>query len=399
MASEQAFEMIDKLFDSLAEARFNEMFGDIKAMIKLGEATDILGGFAFNSGDIDQNGIRLVQISNVNQRDIDWTVSNCVPLLFEKKHHNFMLNEFDIVVALTRPIIQSQSTVKVSIVRKEDLPCILNQRLGRIRCDHNMMNHVFVYYCLKQPRFTRYIGECCTGSSQPNLSIKDLISFKIPFAHIQKQNEFASFIDQANLLKKSCKQIISKLDVMVKSRFIEMFGHQDQNEKGFKRSTIGESCIIRDSERIPVTTADREPGPYPYYGANGLQDYVKDYIFDGEFVLMAEDGGYFDDPDRPIAYSVSGKCWVNNHAHILQPGKEMNVHYLEWALKYRDITNVINGTTRSKLTQAAMRSITILLPPLDLQESFSQFLIQVDKSKSVLIDSIIRLLSSKKEVC
>lgn len=162
-----------------------------------------------------------------------------------------------------------------------------------------------------------------------------------------------------------------------------MFGHQDQNEKEFRISTIGESCIIRDSERIPITSTYRESGPYPYYGANGLQDYVKDYIFDGEFVLVAEDGGYFDDPDRPIAYSVSGKCWVNNHAHILQPGKEINVQYLEWALKYRDVTNVINGTTRSKLTQAAMRSITILLPPKELQDSFSQFLIQVDKSKVI----------------
>ena len=162
-----------------------------------------------------------------------------------------------------------------------------------------------------------------------------------------------------------------------------MFGHQDRNEKGFKVSTIGESCIIRDSERIPVTSSEREPGPYPYYGANGLQDYVNDYIFDGDFVLMAEDGGYFDDPERPIAYAVSGKCWVNNHAHILEPGREMNVQYLEWALKYRDITNVINGTTRSKLTQAAMRSIQLLVPPMELQDSFASFLLQVDKSKYV----------------
>lgn len=160
-----------------------------------------------------------------------------------------------------------------------------------------------------------------------------------------------------------------------------MFGNQDINDRGFQASTIGESCIIRDSERIPITSTDREPGPYPYYGANGIQDYVKDYIFDGEFVLMAEDGGYFDDISRPNCYYVSGKCWVNNHAHILQPRESLNIHYLDWSIKYRDLTALVNGTTRAKLTQSAMRTIPIFIPPIHLQNEFASFLKQVDKSK------------------
>ena len=174
------------------------------------------------------------------------------------------------------------------------------------------------------------------------------------------------------------------LDNLVKSRFIEMFGDVNSNEKGFKESTIGDTCIIRDSERVPITSSDREPGPYPYYGANGLQDYVKDFIFDGEFVLMAEDGGYFDDLARPNSYYVSGRCWVNNHAHILQPGEELNIHYLDWAIKHRDLRSLVNGTTRAKLTQAAMRKIKILVPPMSMQNDFATFLKEVDKSKAVV---------------
>lgn len=82
---------------------------------------------------------------------------------------------------------------------------------------------------------------------------------------------------------------------------------------------IEDCCEILDSMRVPITASKREIGEYPYYGANGIQDYVADYIFDDELVLLAEDGGNFGSKERPIAYRVSGKCWVNNHAHVLKP--------------------------------------------------------------------------------
>ena len=87
-------------------------------------------------------------------------------------------------------------------------------------------------------------------------------------------------------------------------------------------------CEILDSRRVPITAKDRKAGDYPYYGANGLQDYVADYIFDDELVLLAEDGGNFGSKERPIAYRVSGKCWVNNHAHVLKAKPNMHVDYL-----------------------------------------------------------------------
>jgi type I restriction enzyme, S subunit len=78
---------------------------------------------------------------------------------------------------------------------------------------------------------------------------------------------------------------------------------------------------LHDSRRIPLNASERakRKGSYPYYGANGLVDHVDDYIFDGDYVLLAEDGGNFDKPERGVAYEVSGKFWVNNHAHILKP--------------------------------------------------------------------------------
>lgn len=123
--------------------------------------------------------------------------------------------------------------------------------------------------------------------------------------------------------------------------------------------TIEECCDILDSRRIPITASERRNGRYPYYGANGIQDYVADYIFDDELVLLAEDGGNFGSKTRPIAYRVSGKCWVNNHAHVLKPMANVDVDYLCYSLMFYDTEELVNGATRQKLTQAAMRKMLI----------------------------------------
>lgn len=130
---------------------------------------------------------------------------------------------------------------------------------------------------------------------------------------------------------------------------------------------VEDCCEILDSMRVPITASDREEGEYPYYGANGLQDYVADYIFDDELVLLAEDGGNFGSKERPIAYRVSGKCWVNNHAHVLKPKVGLNVDYLCYSLMFYKVDGMINGATRQKLTQAAMCKMKIPLRTLEEQ--------------------------------
>ena len=130
---------------------------------------------------------------------------------------------------------------------------------------------------------------------------------------------------------------------------------------------VEDCCEILDSMRVPITAADREEGEYPYYGANGIQDHVADYIFDDELVLLAEDGGNFGSKERPIAYRVSGKCWVNNHAHVLKPKAGLDVDYLCYSLMFYKVDGIVNGATRQKLTQAAMRKMQIPSRSMDKQ--------------------------------
>ena len=127
---------------------------------------------------------------------------------------------------------------------------------------------------------------------------------------------------------------------------------------------VGEVVEVLDRLRRPVNTADRatRTGVYPYYGANGQVGTIDGFLFDEELVLVAEDGGFFSDPHRPISYRASGKCWVNNHAHVLRPLPGVDVEWLNYAIGYQDVTRFIKGSTRSKLNQKELKKIEIPLP-------------------------------------
>ena len=146
---------------------------------------------------------------------------------------------------------------------------------------------------------------------------------------------------------------------------------------------VEDCCEILDSMRVPITASDRKVGEYPYYGANGIQDHVADYIFDDELVLLAEDGGNFGSKERPIAYRVSGKCWVNNHAHVLKPKAGLDVDYLCYSLMFYKVDGMVNGATRQKLTQAAMRKMKI--PSRSINEQLH------------IVDELNRILKIKEQ--
>ncbi len=159
---------------------------------------------------------------------------------------------------------------------------------------------------------------------------------------------------------------------------------------------LEDCCEILDSKRVPITAKDRKKGPYPYYGANGVQDYVADYIFDDELVLLAEDGGNFGSEERPIAYKVSGKCWVNNHAHVLKPKAGIDVDYLCYSLMFYRVDGMVNGATRMKLTQAAMRKMRIQSRKIEEQKAIVgvlnrvQRLIKVEREQITRYDDLIK---------
>ena len=155
---------------------------------------------------------------------------------------------------------------------------------------------------------------------------------------------------------------------------------------------LEDCCEILDSMRIPIKASDRKEGPYPYYGANGIQDHVDDYIFDDELVLLAEDGGNFGSRERPIAYRVTGKCWVNNHAHVLKPKNDsLDVDYLCYSLMFYNTAGLVNGATRQKLTQATMREMLIPMRSIEEQKHIIEMLNRVVEIKFHRQNELVKL--------
>lgn len=141
---------------------------------------------------------------------------------------------------------------------------------------------------------------------------------------------------------------------------------------------MGDIAINLDSKRKPVTKSSRQPGNIPYYGASGIVDYVSDYIFDGDYLLISEDGANLLARSTPIAFSISGKSWVNNHAHVLQFNTYAERRFAEFYLNSIDLSPYISGGAQPKLNQANLNRIPIPVPPLEEQSRIVAILDQFD---------------------
>lgn len=150
-----------------------------------------------------------------------------------------------------------------------------------------------------------------------------------------------------------------------------------------------------DGTRVPVRSQDREnrQGSYPYYGASGVIDHVDDYLFDGNYLLIAEDGANLLSRNTPIAFQASGQFWVNNHAHIVQTVCEIPLAFLEHYLNSKDLTQYITGSAQPKLTQAAMNKIPVPLPSIAEQQ---RIVAEVERHLSVIRETEVQLENTKK---
>jgi len=145
-----------------------------------------------------------------------------------------------------------------------------------------------------------------------------------------------------------------------------------------------------------VERGNKKTNPqYPYYGANGIVDFIDEYIFDEELLCIAEDGGNWGYKQN-CSYIVNGKYWVNNHVHVLKPKKNVEIKYLMYYLNYTDLTSYITGTTRGKLTRTALDKIQINLPELEIQREIVIILdkinnlIEKNKKRIIYLEELVK---------
>ncbi|AUZ77354.1 MULTISPECIES: restriction endonuclease subunit S [Aeromonas] len=146
----------------------------------------------------------------------------------------------------------------------------------------------------------------------------------------------------------------------------------------WRTALLGDLTVNHDGKRKPVKESDRRPGPYPYYGASGIVDYVDGYLFDGDYLLIAEDGENLRTRQTPIAFMARGKSWVNNHAHIVTGNDKADTRFLMYAIAGTDISGYLTGAVMPKLTQGNLNKIELNCPPICEQRAIAHILGTLD---------------------
>ncbi|WQZ76736.1 restriction endonuclease subunit S [Helicobacter pylori] len=257
----------------------------------------------------------------------------------------------------------------------------------------------------------------------PHVYSKDLQNFLIPIPPLEIQQEIVTILDaftelntELNTeLKARKKQYQYYQNMLLDFNDINQ-SHKDAKERlaqkpypkclktllqtlapkgvGFRK--LGEVCEILDNRRIPIAKNKRKPGIYPYYGANGIQDYIDSYIFDGDFVLVGEDGSVINKDNTPVVNWASGKIWVNNHAHVLQTKNELKLKFLYFYLQTIDVSYCVAGTP-PKINQENLKKITIPIPPLEIQQEIVKILDQFSMLTTDLLAGIPAEIKARKK--
>ena len=218
------------------------------------------------------------------------------------------------------------------------------------------------------------------GVAQDNINSSILKQLQIPLPPLEEQRRIAVILDKTAEISGANKQRQDLLKAFPLSVYRQMFGDPRQNPFQWPVYSLGEICLNEDARRVPVKSSDRKvmQGRFPYYGASGVIDHVDDYLFDGQRLLVGEDGANLIARSSPIAFIADGKYWVNNHAHVLSENGRAKLRFLEYYFALVDLKPFVTGSAQPKLTRSALDSLPVLLPPLDLQERFESMLTALD---------------------
>ena len=222
----------------------------------------------------------------------------------------------------------------------------------------------FIYYFLKTLEWSKFTSASAVPGINRNTVHKEIVSLP----DIETQRRIASTLSMFDEKIKINTEINDNLLAQAQTLYKQFFPYsvQDDLPDGWRIGTVGEIIEIHDSKRIPLSGADRakmEKKIYPYYGAASLMDFVDNYIFDGKYLLLGEDGTVVDDAGYPILQYVWGQFWVNNHAHILTGRLGYDVESLYMLFKQTPVKSIVTGAVQPKISQANLRSIQVVIPP------------------------------------
>jgi len=257
---------------------------------------------------------------------------------------------------------------------------VISQSQFRVRCNSMVIPDYLVYY------FHTPIGQHKLLANASQVGVPALArasttfqKIEVEIPSVETQRKVVSVLNSIENKISINNAINDNLLQQAQALYGKFFPYDvaDELPAGWRIGTVGEIVEIHDSKRIPLSGAQRakmEKRIYPYYGAASLMDYVDEYIFDGIYLLLGEDGTVVDDAGYPILQYVWGQFWVNNHAHILTGKLGFNVESLLLLFKRTPVKSIVTGAVQPKISQANLRSVQVVIPPQPELDAFNELI-------------------------
>ena len=298
----------------------------------------------------------------------------------------------DILISNIRPYFK-----KIYLAKKQG--CCSNDVLC-IRPNSNIPSS-YLYYLLSQDSFFDYVMTGAKGTKMPRGDKGHIMNWAVYQSTLSQQQNIAEILtpldDKIAVNSRICANLEAQAEALFKSWFVDFTPFKDQPfvdselgpiPQGWNVGTLFDVANLHDRYRRPLSSNQRSlmAKKYPYYGATSLMDFVEDYIFDGEYVLMGEDGSVVTEKGYPFIQYVWGKIWVNNHAHVLSGKDGFPTELLIPFLKTYNIKGLVTGAVQAKLNQANMAQIQIPIPPKENINNISVIIKSIYKKYRLLTE-------------
>jgi len=282
----------------------------------------------------------------------------------------------------------------------------IGPQLTLLRCDLKTVSPKFLYQVMLSSPLQKQVRAQDSGSAMNFFGIGITSKFRLSIPTLPEQQNIASFLSAVDEKIQQLTRKKGLLEQYKKGVMQQLFSgkvrFKDENGKSYPKweeKRLGDVCECLDNLRKPLNDSQRQAmrGAIPYWGANKIMDYVNDYLFDETLVLLAEDGGNFNEYEtRPIANLSRGKCWVNNHTHVLKGKKNLSNEFLFYSLVHKNITGFVSGGTRAKLNKSEMLKISIGYPSFEEQQKIASFLSSFDTKIEGVATQIAQSQAFKK---
>lgn len=377
--------------------------------IKIGDICDILNGFAFKSSEYVDYGIRVIRIANVQKGYIEDKAPQFYPEEKQPEIEHYMLQDGDLLISLTGNV------GRVAILGKDMLPAVLNQRVAclRIKCA-DLIYKPFLFHLLNSDYFENQCILSSKGIAQKNLSTEWLKEYTFPQLEIKQQQQIAATLDQVTNLISHRKQQLTKLDELVKSRFIEMFGTENEFDK-WTCCTVGDVADVCVGVVIKPTQYYTEYGIPAFRSLNIGEMQVKD----NDWVFFTEEGHQKNQKsiirENDVLVVRSGAPGTACVATKKQDGYNAvdiiiahpncdKIHPIFLAMftnmphGMNQIREQTGGAAQQHFNVGGYKELQLIMPPMELQECFASFAEQNDKSKFAIQQSLDKLEILKKSL-